>query len=84
MFVIKFILVLAVAFVIGAIGFPQIIGSFQHRDVRSIGATVFTILFWTAILVALTVVAHKFFSDYLIAYYMGIVSTFFMTPSNVR
>ena len=76
-FIVIFVLVLMFSYLAGALGFPQIIGSFQHIKVRSIGAAIFTIAFWTLIIVSLTIVAHNFFSEYLIAYYMGILSSFF-------
>ena len=79
MFVIFFILILAGAYFVGAIAFPQIIGSIRYRNIRSVGATLFTIFLWVIILIVLTIIAHKFLSDYLIAYYMGMVPPFLMT-----
>lgn len=47
-----FIVVLAVAFVIGVFGFCQIIGSFQNFHIRGVGMTAFTIILWAVILIA--------------------------------
>ena len=63
----------------GSIAFPQIIGSIRYRNIRSVGATLFTISLWTIILIILTILVHLFLSDYLIAYYIGIVPPFLMT-----
>lgn len=63
--------VLVVAWLVGVFGFSQIVGSLQNIRSRSTGATAFTILFWGAILAVVCFVAHRFFLDYRIVYYIG-------------
>lgn len=79
MFFIFFFLVLAGSFFVGAFAFPQIIGSLRHCRIRSVGLTIFTITLWCVIVIILTIVAHRFLKDYLLAYYMGLVPTLLMT-----
>lgn len=79
MFVLFFIFVLAAAFFVGAFAFPQIIGSLRYRRIRPVGLTIFTITLWSIVVIALTIVAHRFLKDYLLAYYMGMVPTLLMT-----
>lgn len=74
-----FIVVLAVAFVIGVFGFCQIIGSFQDFHIRGVGMTAFTIILWAVILIASFFAAKSFFADQLIAYYIGTGASFLMS-----
>jgi hypothetical protein len=77
--ILMFIIVLAVAFVIGVFGFCQIIGSFQNIHIRGIGITAFTVILWAVILIAEFFVAKSFFADQMIAYYIGTVVSFIMS-----
>ena len=79
MFVILFLLILAGSYCIGTFAFPQIIGSLRYRRIRPVGLTVFTIMFWGIIVIAITISVHCILKDYLIAYYMGLVPTLLMT-----
>ena len=79
LFFIFFFLICAGSYSIGAVAFPQIIGSLRYRKIRPIGLTIFTTTLWLAILITLTVVAHRFLKDYLLAYYMGMIPTLLIT-----
>ncbi len=61
------IVVLAVARIAGAIGFPQIVGSVQRFE----PARIFTIILWLAILAAGWYTVHRFFPGGMIALYLG-------------
>lgn len=74
-----FIVVLAVAFVIGVFGFCQIIGSFQNYHIRGVGMTAFTVILWAFILIAGFIAAKSFFADQMIAYYIGTGASFLMS-----
>ncbi len=64
-------LMLAASFLIGAFGFPQIVGSLQTVKQRGLGITIFTITLWGAILIVVGVTAYTKFPNLRLAYYIG-------------
>lgn len=70
---ILFLLVAFFSFVIGTLGFAQIIGSLQNIKLRGIGMTLFTIILWGIILVGEWMLLMNFLPDYKIPYYAATV-----------
>lgn len=70
---ILFLVVVFFSFVIGTLGFAQIIGSLQNIKLRGIGMTLFTIILWGIILVGEWMLLMNFLPDYRIPYYVTTV-----------
>lgn len=60
-----------ICYVAGVFGFAQIVGSLQNVAYRGIGATLFTIILWLAILGGGVWIVLAFFKTYLWAMILG-------------
>lgn len=76
--IVLFAVVGAAAYVLGVFGFSQIIGSLQNAKVRGAGPTLFTTLFWAAILVGSFVLVRRLVPGELTAYYVGLAFSLLM------
>lgn len=65
-------LVMVASWFIGVWGFCQIIGSLQRIGTPQFSKCVFALILWSAIIIACIILMHAFFSDYLIAFYIGL------------
>ena len=65
---------LIVAFIFGAVGFPQIIGTIRFKNVCK--APKFTIILWLAILGFAAVAVFIWFKEYMFAFLIGYVISF--------
>lgn len=79
MFYLWFVLIAFGSYLIGAWGFPQIVGSLQYARLRGPGLTLFTIVVWLAILAAAAVCVHLWLFPYRVGYYIGTALSFFAT-----
>lgn len=66
------IVIAAVAWFIGIVGWAQIIGSIQHASERGRKATMSTIIVWVVIFGVLTAAVYFFLRKYFIAYLIGL------------
>ena len=66
------IVIAAVAWFIGIVGWAQIIGSIQHASERGRNATMSTIIVWVVIFGVLTAAVYFFLRKYFIAYLIGL------------
>ena len=67
----KFIITLAVAYVVGVFGFAQIIGSLRTFKIRGPGASMFTILLWSVILFGVAKLLLSFLGNETTALWIG-------------
>ncbi len=74
-----FVAVLVVSFLIGAFGFPQIVGTLKYfRSFRTVQA-LYTIILWLAILGFYFFAVIKWLFVYKIALYIGFAVSFLMS-----
>lgn len=71
-----FILVFYGAFLIGAIGFPQIVGTLKFLRSTPAGRAAFTITFWLIILGFCVFAVLKWLNDYAVSMYIAFAITF--------
>jgi hypothetical protein len=67
-----FIVTGVVAYLLGAFGWAQIIGSLQNVKTRGAGMTLFTVIFWAAILVGSYFLMKAVVPGEKIAYFLGL------------
>lgn len=67
-----FIVTGVVAYLLGAFGWAQIIGSLQNVKTRGAGMTLFTVIFWAAILVGSYFLMRAVVHGEKIAYFLGL------------
>jgi hypothetical protein len=67
----RFIITLAVAYVVGVFGFAQIIGSFRTFHIRGPGASMFTIILWSVILFGVAKLLLSFLGNETTALWIG-------------
>ena len=67
-----FIVTGVVAYLLGAFGWAQIIGSLQNVKTRGAGMTLFTVIFWAAILVGSYFLMRAVVPGEKIAYFLGL------------
>lgn len=67
-----FIVTGVVAYLLGAFGWAQIIGSLQNVKTRGAGLTLFTVIFWAAILVGSYFLMRAVVPGEKIAYFLGL------------
>lgn len=65
---------LIVAFILGAVGFPQIIGAIRFKNVCKVPK--FTIILWLAILGFAAFAVFYWFKEYMVAFLIGYLISF--------
>lgn len=74
----------AVAFFIGVLGFAQIVGALQNIRWRPAGLTIVNLLFWGGIFALETFLVLRFLNSYRIAFYIGSGIAFFSIITSGR
>lgn len=76
MTILFWIITFIIAFFISFFGFYQIIGTIRLNKLRLIGATVFTVILWSSVLIVELIIIIRFFDNYLTPYIIATVLGF--------
>ena len=68
------ILVLGISWLIGVVGWAQVVGGFQNLGIRS--NMILTIIIWLAIIFACVFLVRQFFADKMLFCFIGLAISF--------